>query len=484
MTIKQKTISGLKWSFADNIANQIIQFVVGIILARLLSPKEFGLIGMLTIFVAISQSLIDSGFSQALIRKQDCSREDYSTVFFFNITVAICLYLLLFFCSRFIGIFYNEPILSLLIKVVGFSLVINSLSVVQRAILSKNINFKLQTKISIISSCTSGAIAIWMAFSGWGVWSLVWKTIVQNFMNSTLLWIWNGWRPVLIFNRNSFREMFGFGSKLMVSGLINTAFINIYYLVIGKYYSAVDLGFYTRADQFRKLPSQSIDTVIQRVSYPVLASIQNDPIRLKRGYKNLIKNVMFITFILMIGMAAASESLVITLIGEQWRPVIPLLQLLCFGGMLYPLQALNLNMLNVKGRSDLFLKLEVIKKILVIPTIIIGVFWGIKIMIAGMIFNSIIAYFINSYWSGKMINYPITEQLTDLVPSFSIASVMGICIWLVGFLLSSQHPELELAIQIFLGGLIVVSIGHIFKYEAYIEIRQILFNSLISLKKS
>lgn len=480
MTLKQKTLSGLKWSFADNFVNQGVQFIVGIILARLLSPKEFGLIGMITIFIAISQSFIDSGFSQALIRKADCTKEDYSTVFFYNLIVGTCLYLMLFLFSGTIGNFYNEPILPLLIKILGLNLIIGSFTVVQITILTKNIDFKLQTNISIVSSIVSGAIGILMAYLGWGVWSLVWKTISQNIIATVLLWLWNGWRPSFVFNYNSFREMFGFGSKLLVSGLIDTTFTNIYYLVIGKVYSATELGYYTRADQFRNYPSQDVTGIVQRVSYPVLASVQNDDARLKKGYKELIKNTMFISFVLMIGMSAVAEPMVVTLIGEKWIPLVPYLQLLCFSGMFYPLHALNLNMLKVKGKSVLFLKLEVIKKILAVPTIIIGILWGIKIMILGMLVNSIIAYFLNSYWSGKMIDYSMKEQVIDILPSFCIAIVMGILVALVGFFLSAQQPLLVLSIQIMLGGIVVIFIAHIIKLDAYLEIREVVKNTFFN----
>lgn len=478
MTIKQKTLYGLKWSFADNFINQGVQFIVGIILARLLSPKEFGLIGMLTIFIAISQTFIDSGFSQALIRKNNCTKEDYSTVFFYNLISGICLSAVLFFFSGEIGDYFQEPQLSLLIEILGLNLIIGSFGIIQSTILTKNINFKLQTNISFLSSVSSGIIGIIMAYSGWGVWSLVWKTISQNIITTVLLWLWNDWRPSLVFDYNSFRKMFGFSSKLLVAGLIDTTFTNIYYLVIGKVYSATELGFYTKADQLRSYPSQNINGVVQRVSYPILAGIQDDNVRLKRAYKNLIKNVMFNSFVLMIGMSAAAESMVVTLIGKKWIPLVPYLQLLCFSGMFYPLHSLNLNILKIKGRSDLFLKLEIIKKILVIPTIIIGVFWGIKAMIIGMLVNSFIAYFLNSFWSGKMIDYSLKEQVRDILPSFNIAMIMGILVWLAG-LFMHVSPPIVFLVQTVLGGFIVITIAHLIKLEAFIEIRDIIMNTLI-----
>lgn len=269
MSLKQKTISGLLWSFIDSIAGQSISFVVGIILARVLNPKEFGLIGMLTIFIAISQSFIDSGFRQALIRKQNCTQADYSTIFYFNIVVGVLFYILLFVCAKSIGNFYHEPILKQLIRVLGIGLIINSFIIIQSTLLTKRIDFKLQAKISVISSFISGIISIYMAYTGWGVWSLVALTLVKYTVSSLLIWFWGNWKPIWYFSLKSFKELFSFGSKLLVSGLIDTIYRNAYYLVIGKYFSAVELGYYTRADQFQSIPSSNLQGIIGRVSYPV-----------------------------------------------------------------------------------------------------------------------------------------------------------------------------------------------------------------------
>jgi teichuronic acid exporter len=475
-SIKEKTVKGLFWSFIDNFSSQGITFIVGIILARLLEPKDFGLIGMITIFIAISQSFIDSGFSQALIRKNDCKQEDYSTAFYYNIIVGFIFYFILFFSAGAISSFFNEPQLLLLVRVIGINLLINSAGLIQRTTLTKKINFKLQTKISIISSVLSGSVGITMAFMGWGVWSLVWKTISQNIFTILLLWFWNNWIPTFSFSIKSFKEMFGFGSKLLLSGLIDTIYKNGYYFVIGKFFSANELGYYTRADQFSQLPSSNLTGVIQRVSYPVLSTIQNDPKRLKKAYQKLIKSTMFITFILMIGLAAIAKPLILTLIGEKWLPSVVYLQLLCFSGILYPLHALNLNILNVKGRSDLFLKLEIIKKILAVPIIIIGIFLGVREMIIGMILISFIAYFLNSFWSGKLVNYPVKEQIKDILPMFFLAIFMGVIISIPAYFLSLKSVYI-LLIQISLGALIIISISKLLKIEAYMEIRKIMINA-------
>jgi len=477
LSLKQKTITGLSWSFIDNFANLGITFIVGIILARLLEPREFGLVGMTTIFIAISQSFIDSGFTQALIRKQNCTQTDYSTVFFFNLAVGILFFILLLITAPLISSFFNEPQLTLIVQVLSLGLIISALTIVQRARLTKDINFKLQTKISIIATIVSGGIGIWMAYSGYGVWALVTKTITGFAFTSLLLWMWNKWKPTLEFSVQSFKEMFSFGSKLLLSGLLDTTYRNIYLLIIGKFFSATELGYYARADQFANLPSQNITGVIQRVSYPILSSIRADIPKLKTAYQRLIKSTMLITFVLMLGLAAIAEPLVLTLIGHKWLPSVIYLQLLCFYGMLYPLHALNLNILNVLGRSDLFLKLEVIKKILAVPVIIFGILYGIKILIFGMIILAIIALYLNSYWSVKFINYSLKQQTKDLIPAFSIATFIGIIVFGLGFILDVTNLA-KLIVQILMGTLLFVGIAEATKMKDYLYIKATVLEKL------
>lgn len=481
MTLKQKTISGLLWSFIDSIAGQGITFIVGIILARILSPKEFGLIGMLTIFIAISQSFIDSGFRQALIRKQNCTQTDYSTVFYFNIVVGIFFYILLFISAPFIGGFFHEPILKDLIKVLGLGLIINSFTIIQSTLLTKNINFKQQAEISVIAAIISGLISISLAFTGWGVWSLVALTLVKNAINSVLLWFWSNWKPIWYFSSKSFNELFAFGSKLLISGLIDTIYRNVNYLIIGKYFSAVELGYYTQADQFQSMPSTNLQGIIARVSYPVLSSIQHDKQRLKDAYKKIIKSTMLFTFVLMLGMAAIAKPMIITLIGEKWEPCVIYLQMLCFVGMFYPLHALNLNMLQVQGRSDLFLRLEIIKKTLAIPIIIIGVIWGIKAMILGMIIISLVAYYLNSYWSGGFIGYSFLEQIKDILPSFLLSMIMSATVFVEGLFIPLSSLPL-LILQLSTGAILTFGLFEVLHFKDYIFIKEIILEKILTQK--
>ena len=477
MSLKQKTLNGLSWSFLDNFVLLGVNFITGIILARLLSPREFGLIGMTTIFIALGQSLADSGFGQALIRKKECTQTDYSTVFFFNIAVGVFWYLLVVTSATTVANFFNEPQLKPLLPILGLGVILSALSLIQTTLLTKRVDFKLQTKISGASSILSGAIGMSLAFKGYGVWSLVALTLSKNALNTLFLWIWNDWKPTLIFDFHSFKEMFGFGSKLLGVGLIDTTYRNIYLIVIGKYFSAIELGYYTRAEALNQLPSQNITSVIQRVSYPVLSSIRDDIPKLKSGYKKLIKSTMLISFVLMVGMAAVAKPLVLALIGEKWLVSAEYLQLLCFVGMFYPLHALNLNMLNVLGRSALILRLEFIKKTLSIPIIIIGIYYGIKLMIMAMIINTLIAYYLNSYWSGRFICYSMLDQIKDIFPSFMLAIFMGSIVFLLGQILHVS-PWVALITQIITGSLLTIAIAELVKLDSYLYLKQTLVEQI------
>ena len=477
MTLREKTINGVIWNAISNFSVKGIDFIVGIILARLLTPGEFGLIGTITIFLVLSEVFINSGFNQALIRKQDCSQKDYSTAFFFNLSVAIFLFLILLLIAQPISSFFNEPQLKPLIQVLGIGLIISSLTLVQQSILVKRIDFKLQTKINIVSSILSGILGIYMAFTGFGVWSLVTRSLANRGLISFFLWIWNKWKPEWIFSIESFKNLFGFGSKLLVSGLIGTLLNNLNYLVIAKYFSTQQLGYFTRAEMFKKLPSESISSIITTVAYPVLATVQDDRMLLKSYFKKMFLNTFFIIVILMVGLASTAENLILTLIGEQWLPSVIMLQLLCFTGIMVPLNSMNVNILNVVGRSDLYLKSQLIVQLLTIPNVFIGITWGIIPMIIGINLITIIGYVIYNNQSKKIINYPLKEQLFDVFPSVVIALIMGLIVLLVGYFSQlSSFPTLLL--QIFSGCLFVILYGELFKVKEYDFIKQTITEKL------
>ena len=476
MTIKQKTIQGLSWSFIDNFIAQLISFSVNIVLARLLVPAEFGVLGIITFFIAISASFVDCGFGSALIQKKDATQTDYSTVFYFNIATAVFIYGLLFLLAPFAESYFDVPGLCFILRIAGLVLFINAAGAIQYTLLIKSINFKTKTKVTIISDSLAGAIAIIMAYKGLGVWSLVGRNILGHLFTTSSLWYLKIWRPAYIFSYKSFRELFGFGYKLTLSGLINTIFNNIYYPIIGKNFSSSILGFYTQAERYTNLFSSTLTTNIQRVSYPVLSTIQDDSEKLKSGYRKLIKSTMMITFSLILGLAAIAKPLIVILIGEQWLPSVPYIQLMCFSAMLYPLHAMNLNIITVKRRSDLILKLEIIKKAIHVPLIFVGIYLGVDALLIGMVIISFIAYFLNSYYSSRLINYSFKAQLADILPLLAVAIVVSLIIWSITFF--GWNSWLTIILQISIGILLTIIIYEIMKQPNYEEMKEIILEAL------
>lgn len=475
-SLKKKAIRGVSWSFVDNIASQGITFLVGIILARLLSPAEFGILGMITIFIAISNSIIDSGFSNALIRKNDAKRIDYNTVFIFNLVLSLVLYGVLYVASPAISRFFHEPQLVAITRVMGLLLLINALGIIQRTLLVKRVDFKTQTKVSVIASLGSAVVGVGMAWAGFGVWSLVGQQLSRQFLNTLFLWVFNRWRPLLEFSIQSFKELFSFGSKLLASGLIDTLFKNIYYIIIGRFYSAAQLGQYTRAEQFNMIFSSNLTSVIQRVSYPVLSSIQNEAERLREAYRRVIKSTMLVAFACMLGLAACAKPVILILIGEKWLVAAEYLQILCFSGMLYPLHAINLNILQVKGRSDLFLKLEIIKKGLAVLPITLGIIYGIKVMLLAKVFNSFLAYYLNARYSKSMVNYSVKEQIADILPTFLVSLGVAGVMWGITWL--DLNVYLQLIVQVSVGLTLAGVIYEKLNLEEYKELKGIALSIL------
>lgn len=469
--LKQKTVKGMGWSAIDQVSRMGIQFIVGIVLARLLSPDEYGLIGILTIFITVFTFVCDSGFTNALIRKKDAKEIDYSTVFYVNLGLSFVMALALFLCAPLIAKFFERPELVSLTQVMSSVVVINALAIVQRARLTKAVDFKTQTKITIISSVISGIVGITMAYTGFGVWALVGQQITAQGCNTTLLWLCNKWLPKLEFSIASFKEMWNFGWKLLVSGLLDTAWKEIYQVVVGKCYAPATLGLYTRAKQFSQMFSSNLTNVVQRVSFPVLSSIQDDKVRLKNAYQRVIRTTMLPTFVLMYGMAASAKPMILFLLGEKWLGCVGFLQIICIYGALYPLHAINLNMLQVQGRSDLFLKLEIIKKCIAVGPILLGIFVDIYLMVAGSLVTSCIGYYLNAYYSGPFLNYSIKEQIKDILPSFLTATSMAIPVYAMSYI--PLTPYALFPLQIIAGAIVVITICEIKKLPEYLEIKGI-----------
>ncbi|AOM81663.1 lipopolysaccharide biosynthesis protein [Salisediminibacterium beveridgei] len=478
---RNKTISGLVWSFTELLSKQGLTLIIQIMLARLLLPEHFGLIGMITIFIAISTSLVQSGLDQALIREKNPGKRDFSTVFYFNIAVSVALYLVLFFSAPWIADFFGEPQLIDILRVLMLVVIINSLAVIQRVILIRNIDFKTQTKITVIAAVTSGVIAISMAVAGLGVWSLVAQQVSMQFMTMVLLWVSSQWRPALVFDTGLFKKYFTFGYKLLLSGLIDTTYKNIYFVIIGRLYPVDQLGYYTNAQKLRDTSTQSISQAISKVTYPVLSQMQDDQSRLAGNYKKLIQMTSFLMFPFMIGLMVTAPQFIPFLLGEHWQPSVIFFQLLAVAGMLYPIHALNLNVLKVKNRSDLFLFLEILKKSVLTILLVSAVVFGdsVESLIYAAIISSVIALVINTYYSGREIQYPLWMQLKDMLPSLSVASIMAVIVHVIGVSLTI-HVFFVLVIQITVGIGIYVLIGWGLKMREF----KVMLELLKSLKKS
>jgi O-antigen/teichoic acid export membrane protein len=472
-SLKSKTAKGVLWSSIERFSVQGITFVVMIIMARLLTPSDYGLVGMLTVFIAISQSLIDSGFSQALIRKQDRTEVDNSTVFYFNIVVGFALYLILFICAPLISEFYNEPELTPVMRVVGIGLILNSLCIVQRALLTIKLNFRVQAKASLSAALVSGVVGIAMAYNGFGFWAIVFQQLASYIVNSVLLWYFSKWAPKLVYSWKSFKELFSFGSKLLASGLLDSLYSNMYQLVIGKVFNASSLGYYTRAKQFGAFPSSNLTGIMQRVTYPVLCTIQDDDARLASVYRRFLRVSAFIVFPLMMGLSAVAKPMVLVLLKEQWLFTATLLQIICFSMMWYPIHAINLNLLQVKGRSDLFLKLEIWKKCIGVLILCITVPMGLIAMCVGSFFSSMIALFINTYYTGKLINVGYLSQMRDLLPTFTLSVVSGAIVYLTINMLNVS-PLFQLIIGVIEGAIIYIAAAKILRFTEFNELINII----------
>lgn len=464
-SLKQQTVSGLFWSIADKVVEQASRFIIGIILARLLLPADFGIIGMVTVFMVVSQSFIDSGFGQALIQKKDAKQIDFSTAFYFNIVIAAIIYLLIYFSADYVAIFMKNEMIGPVLKVISIALVINSFGVIQRAILIKNINFKTQLWIQVASNLTSGGLAIFLAFRGCGVWSLVVKFIAKSSVDALLLWVLNKWRPTWQFCWKAFRHMFAFGGRILVSDIINKLYRNLYYFIIGRYFSAADLGFYSRAEQFEQLPSNILTLTMQRVTYPVLCKVPDEGDNLKLKFRILFRNIAYIVISLMAILAVVAEPLILVLIGERWLPSVDYLQLLCVAGMVVPLSYLNINFLKVKGRTDILLKLEIVKKLLAVPIVIFSMRFGVTGLIYGLISASLIEFSINSYFSGRMMNYRLSVQVMDVIPFVLGAGFIGASTYGLGLLIPANKYAV-LIVQSGFGLLMMLLMGYLLKMQS------------------
>ena len=469
-SLKDKTVKGTFWSAADTFLSQGVTFIVGIVLARLLTPEEYGLVGIVLIFVIVLSGIVDAGFSQALIRKTDTTDDDYNTMFITNMCISIALFVFLYVVAPSIADFFSRPELINLTRVSGLVLIFQALSITQTTILTKQIDFKTKTKASVVSAVLSGVIGIVMAYMSYGVWALVAQKLSVTLMYTLCMWVLIRWWPKLKFNKGSFHYMWSFGWKLMLSGILNNIWNQLYPVVVGKFYSPSSLGQYTRSEQYASIFSMNLSTIVQRVSYPVLSEVQDDKARMVAGYRKIIKVTMFVTAILMLSMAAVSDPLIYCLIGPQWYEAATYLPLICISMSLYPLHAINLNMLQVQGRTDIFLYLEIIKKIIAIAPVVVGIFVNIYWMLIVGIVVGIINFFLNSYYSGKELGYSSWMQIKDVAPSYGVACVIIVAVYFFKYLPFSYWIVLPL--QIVIGGGVLIIVCKLSRNEEYIEIKE------------
>lgn len=475
MSLKKKAAKSLVWTFTQQFGNQLIGFIISLLLARILLPEEFGLIGMIAVVVAIGNALLDGGLTKSLIRDKECDQEDYSTVFYFHIVSSLVVYALVFVSAPLIADFYERTILINIIRVYSLSLVITSFSAVQLARLTKIMDFKTQAIIAIPAAIIGGVVGIFLAYKDYGVWSLVWSSIITSAINSIQVWIYSGWSPDFIFSRVKFKKHFNYGYKLTLSDLLNRVFNNLFLIVIGKYFSAAQVGFYTRAETMKQLPVNNISNALNKVSFPLLVSIKDDELRLKRVYKKLMLMVVFVVTPFLIFLAVLAEPTFRFLFTEKWLPAVPYFQILCITGILFPLHSYNLTILNIKGRSDLFLKLEALKKILIVIIIVFAVPFGILALLYGQVIVSLLAFFINAHYTKKFIDYSGWQQITDIFPIIITAGFSGVIVFITDkYGLSNELDIVRITLGGVTGSVAYFGFAFIFRFESLSELYKLI----------
>lgn len=400
---------------------QGVHFFVTLILARILTPDDFGLIGMLAVFIAISQSLIESGFSLALIRKQDRNDVDNSTVFYFSVVTSLFVYLMFYAIAPWVALFFHEPHLTELMRVLCIVVIINAFSIIQRVLFTATVDFKTQAKATTIAAIISGIVGIVFAYKGVGVWALVIQYLGNSFLNTVLLWYYSSWRPLWIFSWKSFKELYMFGFNLMVVGVLETLYQNSYQIFIGKFFSAASLGHFTQAKNIANFPSANVSSIISRVTYPIMSSIQEDNERLSEVYRRLARVIAFGVFPIMCGLAALSVPTIHILIGNKWHFAAILMIPLSFSFMFYPIHSVNMNVLQVKGKSKLYLKSEIIKKVISIAFLVGTIPFGIVVMCYGRIVSSILTLLVNMYYTSRQVEISLFALIIDLLPVFILS---------------------------------------------------------------
>lgn len=463
--IKKKTLSGLMWRYAERCGAQGISFIVSIVLARLLTPADYGLIGLITVFIAIAGVFASSGLGQALVQRKNADEVDFSTVFYYSIAFSIILYLILFAVAPVIANFYNEPKLIGVIRVLGFSVIIGAVNSTQQAYVQKTMQFKRFFWATLGGTLISAFVGIAMAYKGMGVWALVAQHLTNQVIDTVVLWCTVKWRPVLKFSLKSMKELFSYGWKLLCSSLLDTTYNNIYSLIIGKFYSSADLGHYNRGKQFPMLIIQNINSAIDSVLFPVLSEVQDDKARFKAMTRRSIVTSTFFIFPAMAGLAAVATPLVRFLLTDKWLPAVPFIQFCCIIYALLPVHTANLQAIKAAGRTDIFLKLEIIKKVVGISILVATIRYGLMIMMIGRCLGAVISSFINAYPNKKLLGYSYLEQIKDILPSLILSLVMAGAILPITLL--PINSLIQMILQVIIGAGIYLGAAKLFKFESF-----------------
>ena len=465
-SLKQRTVNGVVWSAIERFLSLGIQMICTLVVAHFLTPYDFGLLGMVTVFSAVGMVIIDSGFGSALIRRNDNTNLDYSSVFYFNVILGILAYIILYFFAPIIAKFYGVPELTSICRITFLILPINALGLIQNTKLIKQINFKAIAIVSITAALISGTAGIIIALKIRNVWALVIQNLAMYVLRTILLWIIGNWKPLLEFSFASIKSMWGYSVNLLISGLIGSLTVNIYPLIIGKIYNATQLGYYSQADRFQKLPSTSLTEVIQRVCFPILAEVKDDLLKMRNVYRQLIMISFFIIFPIMMLLSGIAHELIIVLLGNQWETTAIFFQVLCVVGGIYPLQSINLNILNVVGKSRLALYLEISRKSLLLIFILIAMHFDIFYFVCMQVIYGIIVLFINIYFCGREINYTVLDQIKDLLPTFLITTGALITMFFISHFIIAV-PYILMIVKIIIFTMFYLWLNSFFHTESY-----------------
>ena len=464
--LKQKAKTAVLWSGADILLRQGLQFGISIALARMLSPEEFGTIALLYLFTGIASAFVDSGFSAALVQRQDVTHTDESTVFWFNLAMALIVAMALAASAPAIAAFFNREILVPLTQVLALNIFISALGSVHGTLLNKQLEFKIQMKIGAASTVISGCVAMAMAWNGYGIWALAVQTVAASLVTTVLFWTMSIWRPQWVFSFDSVKRLFGFGGYMLASSLLDIVYNRVYTLLIGKFYGVQELGFYNRADSTKQLPVGVLSGILGRVAFPIFSAAAHDTIQLRRGVRLALRSMMLLNVPMMIGLIAVAEPLILVLFGAKWLPAVPIMQVLCIGGVFWPLHVINLNVLMAQGHSHLFFRLEVIKKIIGSLFLIGGTFYGVMGIAWSQVAFGFVAFIINAHYSRKHINYGALDQLLDFLPAFGLSLIMAAIAYWIKHIWVSSSVALLLSTQILAGVLAFLIIGWVVRLSA------------------